>query len=242
MTVPTKNPVSYSLLEPNSDKFPLSGTLTVKVTDSDGAVGTNTFGITWHLPYEENEFIGTVYTKHKSGGARVGPVDYGSTLTVKAEGSKDVDVSAIFDAGEAITAAAGQEEYAGLFKIASTLAKITSAKYTYGPENQDFGVSNQPDDGNWTNAGSETHEKYKGDPNILPATLAGDPDGQSLCHLYWYDVEKNKDSSWYADGYNIHGYDGNSRHIIFVRECIMIEGQPFFVQYKNHDGSPVSGA
>lgn len=238
----TGNPVSYSLLEPNSDKFPLSGTVKVTVTDSDGASAANTFGITWHLPYEENQFIGAVNTKHKRGAARVGPVDYGTTLTVKAEGSEDIDVSAVFDTGEAITAVTGQDELAGLFKIASAIAKITDTKYTYGPENQDFGVSNTPDSGNWTNAGREMNEIYTGDPNILPATLASDPDGQSLCHLYWYDVEKDKDSSWYADGYNIHGYDGDSQHIIFVRQCILIEGQPFFVQYKNHDGSPVSGA
>ena len=242
LTVPTANPVSYSLLEPDSDKFPLQGTLKVTVTDSDGASAANTFGITWHLPYEENAFLGTVYTKHKRDAARVGPVDYGSTLTVKAEGAQDVDVSAVFDAGEAITAVAGQEEFAGMFKIASSLAKITNAKYTYGPENTDFSVPNTPDSGNWTNAGNEMNEKYAGDPNISPATLASDPNGQSLCHLYWYDVEKDEDSSWYADGYNIHGYDGDSQHTIFVRQCDMIEGQPFFVQYKNKDGSPVSGA
>ena len=242
LTVPAAKSVNYSLLEPDSNKFPLSGTVKAVVTDSDKASAANTFGITWHLPREANQFLGTVYTKHKRGAARVGPVDYGTELTAKAEGAEDVDVSAVFDAGEAITAAAGQEEYAGLFKIAASLAKITDTKYPYGPENEDFGVSNKPTDGNWKNAINETNEKYAGDPNISPATLASDPNGQELCHLYWYDVEKDNDSSWYADGYDIHGYDGNSQHTIFVRQCDMIEGQPFFVQYKNHDGSPVSGA
>ena len=53
LTYPTVNPTQFSLLEPDGTKFPLHSTVTVNAADSDGAIATNTYDMTWHLPLEK---------------------------------------------------------------------------------------------------------------------------------------------------------------------------------------------
>jgi hypothetical protein len=52
LTVPTGNPTYLSLVEADWHNFPLHGTVQVNATDSDGAVASNTYDVTWHLPTE----------------------------------------------------------------------------------------------------------------------------------------------------------------------------------------------
>jgi hypothetical protein len=69
--------------------------------------------------------------------------------------------------------------------------------------------------------------------------LIGDPNGQAICNMSIYVVEKDTDRSWYADGYNNNGYDGNSQHVIAVHKVDGVEDQPVFVQFEAHDGTPI---
>lgn len=52
------NVTDLTFVDPNGKDFPLKSNLTVKVTDSDGAVGSNTYAVTWHLPAENWQLTG----------------------------------------------------------------------------------------------------------------------------------------------------------------------------------------
>jgi len=236
LTNPITNPVNYSLLEADSSKFPLSGTVKVTVTDSDGASAANTFGITWHLPYEVNAPpLSPVYSKSPLGGPRVGPVPDGQTLLVQATKQQEIDWGATIDGASAIAAGTGQEEIAGGLEILGALAKVTSWKTDVGPENSYNGATNGPT--TWSDAGNNNNEIYGG--GNLPAGLVGNSKGWQLCNMYIYQYAHYKDTSWYADGYNVHGYDGNSQHILHVHGVDGVYDEFVFVQYKSGIGIPI---
>ena len=240
LTIPTSNPTYFSLVEPDGSKFPLHGTVTVNATDSDGTVASNTYGMTLHLPYEvtnTNPFD-TECGKYNLGEARVGPVADGQTLLVNDTKPTEIDWANTIDGATAIAGATGQEEIAGALEILGNLAKVTNFKTEVGPESSYNGATNGPT--TWSDALNENQEIYGG--NNVPAGLVNNPNGWMLCNMYIYQVVHYTDKSWHADGYNLHGYDGNSLHVLYVRHIDAVYDEFQFVQYKNPNGSPVSGS
>ena len=237
LTIPTSNPTYFSLLEVDGSPFPLHGTVKVNATDSDGVVVSNTYGLTLHLPYEvtnTNPFD-TECGKYNLGDARVGPVKDGETLLVQETKPTEIDWANTIDGATAIVAATGQEEIAGALEILGNLAKVTNFKTDVGPESSYNGATNGPT--TWSDAQQENGEIYGGG-NISPDDLKTDPNGWQLCDMYIYQEVHYTDKSWYADGYNLHGYDGNSQHVLYVRHIDYIHDEFKFIKYKNRDGSP----
>ena len=222
-----------------NSEFPQTVTYTATVTDSDGTTGAGTYTVTWHQPYEATTLYNTTHIKHTVGAPRVGPISPGATTLVQASETQKVDVSAVFDLGATLTA--DDPGVAGLFGIASSIAKITDTSYTYAGEASYNGASNTPGSGNWSLAVSDMNEIYQGAPNISSISLAGDSTNYGLCYMYIYVVENDTDRYWYADGYNTHGFDGDSQHTLDVHQCDLIESEPYFVQYKNANGTPYTG-
>ncbi len=227
--------------KPSPDASVGSSSLRVDVqgTDPQGnnpATAANTYGVSWHLPYEVNAPpFSIIYSKSPLGGARVGPVPDGQTLLVQATEQQEIDWGATIDGASAIAAGTGQEEIAGGLEILGALAKVTSWKTDVGPENSYNGATNGPT--TWSDAGNNNNEIYGG--GNIPTELVGNSSGWMLCNLYIYQYGHYKDTSWYADGYNAHGYDGNSQHVLHVHGVDGVYDEFVFVKYKGPTGIPV---
>ncbi len=219
--------------------YPKSGTVKVSVRDGrDNATAANTYDVTWHLPYEAYSYLGqTGSGKHveKTLASGVYP---SASYDLPATDAEDFDVSAAFDAGEAITAAAGQEEVAGLFKVAASIAKLTNLKFSYNGDKASLG--NRNDGTSWSVAQGDNSDAYGGG-NVSPSSLASNSTGWQLCKLSWCVMSKWHENSWHTDKYTIHGYD-SSGHLLVVHTTDTVDEEPYFVQYQNPDGTPVSGA
>jgi len=221
------------------DGYPKSGTVKVSVRDgSDNATAANTYSVTWHLPYEAYSYLGETGSGKYVEQTLASGVYPSASYDLPATDAEDFDVSAAFDAGEAITAAAGQEEVAGLFKVAASIAKLTNLKFSYNGDKASLG--NRNDGTSWSVAQGDNSDAYGGG-NVSPSSLASNPAGWQLCKLSWCVVSKWHENSWHTDKYTIHGYD-SSGHLLVVHTTDTVDEEPYFVQYQNPDGTPVSGA
>ena len=135
---------NFHLLEPDTNKFPLHCTVRMDVTDSDGAVAANTYGITWHLPYEKTAFLGSVPEKVKLE-KLYGPIEEGGFSDVTASEGRDIDISEGCELAGGAAAATGQEDIAAILEIVGKLAKLTDTKYHYAGENIQKGTQNGQD-------------------------------------------------------------------------------------------------
>ena len=237
LTTPSLDVAGFNLLETDITTLPRHATIHVNVTDSDNAVATNIYNITWHLPYEviNRTPFDIECGKYNLGDARVGPVEDGHTLLVQETKPTEIDWATTIDGATAIAAGTGQEEIAGALEILGDLAKVTNFKTEVGPEASYNGATNGDDA--WSDAQQENGEIYGGG-NISPDDLKTDPSGWQLCDMYIFQEVHYTDKSWYADGYNSHGYDGNSQHVLYVRNIDYVHDEFQFIKYKNRDGSP----
>lgn len=218
--------------------IPGATTVQVQVKDGDSATATNAHTVNWHLPLEKNENLGATKTKRKIR-TLAGPVYRGLGTIKSRDPGGDMPFSAVIDGASAVLDLTGDPEAAGMLDILAKITDITDWKYSNGGDNTQSLVTN--DDNEWSLGNSDSQETAYTGPADVPSSLLNYPDGQNLCYLDWCVVEKDTDASWYADGYNHNGYDGNSMHTVNVHKVDLIEGQPFFTQYKNPDGSPYTG-
>ncbi len=234
----TQASISGSWFLYSAEKLPVVKTVRLDVQDGpttvDHATAANTYSVNWHLPYEPTDYIGqTAIGKHIEQTIASG-VYPSASYDIAAAPAKDFDVSAAFDVGEAVTALSGQEEAAGLFKIASSIAKVTNAKYSYGGDKPSTG--NRNDGASWSVAYQDKSDNYGGG-NIFPTLIASDPDGWMNCKLSWCVVSKWRENSWHADKYTVNGYD-SPNHVLVVHTTDLVDEEPYFVQYKNSNGTP----
>ena len=227
----------------SANSLPSPTTVTVNVTGPDSTGGnvatvSNTYTVNWHLPREKNTYLGATKTKHKV--RTLAAHVYPGPGTIKSlDPGGEIPYSAILDGVSAILDVAGHPEAAGTLDMLSKITEIPKWSYTYGGDNNQSLVI---DDANeWQLGNSDNNETAYTGPSNIPKNLLNYPNGQDLCYLDWAIVEKDTDASWYAYGYDGHGYDGVSTHPVNVHKVDLIEGQPFFTQYKNPDGSPYTG-
>ena len=220
---------NFHLIEPDTNKFPLDCTVRVDVTDSDGAVAANTYGITWHLPYEKTAFLGSVPEKVKLE-KLYGPIEEGGFSDVTASEGRDIDISEGCELAGGAAAATGQEDIAAILEIVGKLAKLTDTKYHYAGENIQKGTQNGQDKWDATLVNPEWAANVN-NPDLLTHFNAKEQkfDGWAFCKLEIYEVKHYHHMTWAADKYNSHGYEGTG-YTLHADPVDKIDEEPYYTQ------------
>ena len=235
----------YALLKvsgAHTDNFPKDSHAQVTVTDLSGSGSTdsNTYAITWHLPYEKNALVSTKKTKHVLL-TRLENIqeDMGGSVPLTKGGK--IDVGAAIDGIALLIEMSGQEELlpiVGLLELVGKMAEITKWEYEYADEQQEIAQNNAT---TWGDAESSNASEYKqadgSEPNI-PDGMAGDSRNYKLCRMDVKQMELDKDEVYTADGYNLHGFDGNSNHLITAHKIDNVKDEFFFHVYQSTGGGP----
>jgi hypothetical protein len=221
------------LTSPTTDGYPKGSTLSLTVTDSDNVSAANTFGVTWHIPYEKNTYLGSIKTKHPIATILEGIAPNQSHGTTFNKGGS-LDLSGSIDGLAVLLKMYKPEaEFAvGLVEILGKIAAITKWEYEYA-DDQTVIVKNE--DLIWSDAVWDQNLPYQGDPNI-PPSLIGDIANRGLCNLTVKRVEEDNDESWYADGYKINGFDGNTKHLVKSHKIENVFDQYYFEPFTNSTG------
>ena len=220
----------------SSSNLPKQSMVRVDVTDGPPspvpATASNTFGITWHLPYEAPNPVpySVVPGKYQVQPARLGPVSYDQTQLKKPTEAQHIDWEAAINGASVVAEVGGQEEIAGGLEIVEAIAKIAKP-YTDvdADSNTETGATNNAE--TWSDSMKLYDNDTYGGGNI-PADLQGDPDGYLSCDMYIYQVVHYKDKYWYADGYNSHGYDGTSNNVVYLRNIDGVSDEFYYVRRK----------
>ncbi len=230
LTYPTANPVDFSLIEPDQTKFPLTGTVVVNVTDSDGAVVTNTYRMTWHLPYEKAVLLGTVMGSDVYE-TRISDIDQSLSQNVPLSHDKIVNLEGLVDGISVVASVLGQDEIAGLFELLSGISKITNWTYEFQEEPAaTLGGMNWQ--GTWNQA---THDDTMWKSQTLPSNYIqhippkyfNDPNGYYSCTMDVDRVEYTTSTNWDADKYYQHGYV-SPNHPLFTKVITSNHDEPVF--------------
>jgi hypothetical protein len=146
---------------------------------------------------------------------RIGPVHSGQSLAVQTSAPAEINASALLD-GVAVSALSyGQVEVAGLAELIGKITDIVEWTTPIGPEAAYTGAENGPD--NWQLATTDNSEKYGGGnlpPANAPGSVAGLTNGWEYCDMNIVEYAHNRTDSYYCDGYNSHGFDGNDKHLM----------------------------
>ncbi len=244
-TATPKNPASFYLREPDKNKFPLQCTVRVDVSDNDGALASNnTYGITWHLPREavSPTPFETDAGKYSISPARVGPVpDGGTSLALEATQPQHIDWEATIDGIAVVAKVSGQEEIAGGAEILAAITKVVKPYTDADGEPKQNGATSG--DQTWGDAISSENTIYSdqhANGGNVPLNLINDPQGWHLCDMWVFQVVHFHDKYWYANGYDSHGYDGNSQHVVYQRNIDYVHDEYQFIQYRHYDGTPLN--
>jgi hypothetical protein len=250
-------PASWFLYD--TGKLPVTKNITVIARDTNGDTASNTYAITWHLPYEvvNPQPFAKTHTKKWLGDALITGIPAGETWLRNPSPAKPIKMSAAFDSGAAIVAFTGPEDapLAGLLEIAGKVAELSNWEYDWPGEPADSNVSKGATNdgnvgtnltGNWELANADNSDKCPSDgllyaepdaPNV-PSDLLGLPTGWQKCTLAIHTVEFDTDESWDADGYNNNGYDGNPYHVVAVHKVDLVHDEPYFLKAVNPPGTP----
>ena len=143
----------------------------------------------------------------------------------------------------------------GLLEIAGKVSELSNWEYDWPGEPADSNVSKGATNdgnvgtyltGNWELANADNKDKCPSDgilyaapdaPNV-PSDLVGVPTGWQKCTLAIHTVEFDTDESWYADGYNNNGFDGNSYHVVAVHKIDLVHDEPYFLKPVNPPVNP----
>ncbi len=231
---------SYALLKvsgAHTDEFPKESNAQVTVTDLSGSGSTdsNTYAITWHLPYEKNALVSTKKTKHVLL-TRMENIqdDFGGSVPLTKGGK--IDVGAAIDGIALLVEMSGQEELlpiVGLLELVGKMAEITKWEYEYADEQQETAQNNAT---TWGNAETSNASEYKqvdgSEPNI-PAYMVGNSSNYKLCRMAVKQMELDKDEVYTAYGFNLHGYDGCENHLITDHKIDNVKDEFFFTVYQS---------
>ena len=228
--------VGVLLMSPTIVGYPKGSTLSLTVTDSDNVTATNTFGVTWHLPYEDNTYLGSVKTK-KPIKTILEAIEPNSTHGTTYDPGGSLDMSGAIDGiGILLKMYNPKAEIAlGLVELLGKLASFTKWEYEYG-EAQTVSVTNNSQA--WTQAVSDQNLPYSGADRNVPTKMMKDPANQAFCNLTVKRIELDNDESWYADGYNIHGFDGNAFHLIKSHKIDNVFNEFYMEPFRNATGGP----
>ncbi len=222
-----------NLTSPTTDGYPKGRTLSLMVTDSDNVSAANTFGVTRHISYEENTCLGSIKTKHPIGTILEGIAPNQSHGTTFNKGGS-LDLSGSID-GLAVLLKMYKPEAeiaVGLVEFLGKIATISKWEYEYA-DDQTVTVKNE--DVIWKDAVWDQNLPYQGDANI-PPSLIGNIANRNLCNLTVKRVEEDNDESWYADGYKINGFDGNTTHLVKSHKIDNVFDQYYFEPFTNSTG------
>ncbi len=236
---------SYALLKvsgAHTDEFPKESNAQVTVTDLSGSGSTdsNTYAITWHLPYEKNALVSTKKTKHVLL-TRMENIqdDFGGSVPLTKGGK--IDVGAAIGGIAMLVEMSGQEELlpiVGLLELVGKMAEITKWEYEYADEQQETAQNNAT---TWGNAETSNASEYKqvdgSEPNI-PAYMVGNSSNYKLCRMAVKQMELDKDEVYTAYGFNLHGYDGCENHLITDHKIDNVKDEFFFTVYQSTGGGP----
>ena len=215
------------------DTFPVTTQLSVTVTADDGITDLNTYSVKWHLPYGKKKLIETKKTKHSiqtrcEGAAHDFPVQVQDSKPQEFDFGAGVDGLLLFVPEGAQTK--------GMVELLGKICEMNKWEYEYGGETSStqFACDYQ----NYKDAVKEQKYGYKGvDPNY-PAALGPDPNNYWLCSLAVKVMEHDCDKSWYADGYILTGFDGNSTHVLRSHVIDEVMSERFFTQTMSPGGGP----
>lgn len=226
--------IAFSLTKPDTDGFPGTTHLQVTVTDPDsGKTDNNTYDVTWHLPYEENESLGVKLTKHPIA-SRLEDIDPDTSHGTEIVPAGKIDFGGAIDAvAVALPMVGAAEKVVGLTELVGKIAGITKWEYTY-QEAVELIVGN--DAQAWDDAEQDQKVPYVGEEPNIPSTLKGDNKNYFLCKMSYKLVEYDRDESWHADGYTVHGYDGNSKHLVASRKIDNVVSERYFTQFRTGSG------
>jgi hypothetical protein len=212
--------------------FPAATHFQATVTAPDGTTDQNTYDVTWHLPYEKNEYLGAKKTKH-SLQTRVEGVEPDFPAILVDSKPNVFSFSAAID-GLAIFVPEGAVAK-GLAELVGKIAEMSGWEYEYGGEGQSSEFTNNSQ--NYADAVKEQNQfDYVGNEPNFPASLGTDPSNYFYCKMAVKVMEHDTDKSWYADGYNINGFDGNSVHVVSSHVIDNVYSERFFTPSRSKQG------
>lgn len=212
------------------DGFPKFSQLQLTVRDGlDNATAATTYGVHWHLPYEETAFLGSVPKKVKLE-KLYGPIGQGDFSDVQISAARDIKIDEGFELAGGIAAAVGQEEGAAVLEIIGKLAKLTDAKYHYAGENVQYGTQNGQDKWDATLLNPDWAANVD-NPKLLKHfnDTTKKFDGWGFFSLEIYEVKHYHHMTWSADKYNSHGYD-SSGYTLYADPVDKIDEEPYYTQ------------
>jgi len=227
--LPTYPEGLFTLVKPDAASFPLSVTITVKVTgDEAGQKDGNTFTVNYHLPLEKTKLLSTV--KHgDSIQTLMEDIGPGQQEIVKARQATKLDVAGAVDGVAAIFTFTGQEELAFAAELVKSFAEFTKLEYDVSGEDAYTGAANSGAE--WTQALADNMDGYQV-IHIKECPALHRADGWHWCKLSIQVVALRTDRTWQADGYDSHGFDGNDNHRVTATQTDNVLDQPFYDEFQ----------
>lgn len=209
--------VPFTLDEPSADNFPKHSTFQVTVTEpSSGATDSNTYDVTWHLPYEGTDVIShdqgkDIIATRASGVPPSGWADFSES-----EGG-EFPAEVIADGGSLLASATGQPEIEGIAEVVGKIVGIINWLEKYQHEDSVVhGAENGPD--TWAVAQARGN---------VTGIHANDPNGWLYCDMAWCRVAYWSGSHWYADKFNLNGFAG-AHCILSGKQVDAVREEPYF--------------
>lgn len=223
---------------PTMDGFPKSTSISLTVTDGDGASATNTFGVKWHLPLEKRDMFSETYTKH-SLKDRCTDIQPDFPAVMNPEPAQEFKFAPLLD-GAALFVPEGAATK-GMLELVAKIAEMFEFKYDYGGENANAdkqGAQLNNDSTNYGDAVKEQNFIYQGTERNYPINLGPDPFNYWECKMTIKLMEHDHDRSWHADGYSINGFDGNENHVVSSHIVDSVFSERFFHRFRMRNGTP----
>ncbi len=210
----------------DAKSFPQSQSLQVTVTDAQepSITATNSYGMTWHLPYE------------RFGAATVTPE--GRRMDRMLDRFHSGTQSIPPQPGEVIGhLAGGGLEGGSYYSPDADAAEQIVFQLTDAPRS--YAWSGTPGNTDFTND-QDTWDLTVADPdsqgNFNPPDIINRPSGWQGCDMEVWKVMRFKHTTWAADHYNLNGFESTG-HKLFVNTDHKIRFEPYYFANNTSSGS-----
>ena len=224
----------------STDGFPKSSVITVDVTDSDEAVGKNTYAITWHLPYEKTQDLPDGRQRKEVLWISDNPITpLGGGISATKIPPKPFDSLAAIDDVKVVAGAFGVPT-GPLTELQEVFKAITNIS-EWGDSGMEINVTE--------NQIMHTSDAFEGALSQNPDNIQGmtvatrdslmaakDYSSWKKYNCYGGYVRLHHEKNWLADHYDAHGFD-SSNHLLHHD---VIEQYRFENFYQKQITTPVS--